>query len=89
MLFCAYKIPNRNGCFLSTIDIIFDKTIVASNFIDIDDTASAELTRYNRPFCTREEKIREKNVIAVTRSCRFQHDQRSRQQGVEFAVQVY
>ena len=34
-------------------------------------------------------KIREKNVIAVTRSRRFQHDQRSRQHGVEFAVQVY
>ena len=89
MLFCASKIQNRDGCFLWNIDIIFDKTIVASNFIDIDDTASTELTRDNRPFCTREEKIREKNVIAVTRSCRFQHDQRSRQQGLEFAVQVY
>ena len=90
MLFCASKIQNRSDCFLWNIDNIFDKTIVASNFIDIDDTASTELTRYNRPFCTREEKIilREKNVIAVTRSCRFQHDQRSRQQGVEFAVQV-
>ena len=89
MLFCASKIQNRDGCFLWNIDIIFDKTTVASNFIDIDDTASTELTRDNRPFCTREEKIREKNVIAVTWSCRFQHDQRSRQQGVEFAVQVY
>ena len=89
MLFCASKIQNRDGCFLWNIDIIFHKTIVASNFIDIDDTASTELTRDNRPFCTSEEKIGEKNVIAVTRSCRFRHDQRSRQQGVEFAVQVY
>ena len=40
--------------------------------MDIDDTASTELTRDNIPFCTREEKkIREKNLIAVTRSCRF------------------
>ena len=55
----------------------------SSNFIGID-TAFTELTRDNRLFCTREEKIREKNVyIGVTWSCRFH------MHGVEFAVQVY
>ena len=89
MLFCASKIQNRD-CFLWSIDILFDKTIVASNFIDIDDTASTELTRDNRPFCTREEKNKRKECLySVTRSCRFQHDQCSKQQGVEFAVQVH
>ena len=69
--------------------IVFSGTSISylinnsSNFIGID-TAFTELTRDNRLFCTREEKIREKNVyIAVTRSCRFH------MHGVEFAVQVY
>ena len=56
MLFCTSKIQNRDDCFLWNIDTLFDKTIIASNFIDIDDTASTELTRDNRPFCTREKK---------------------------------
>ena len=43
-----------------SISYYFDKTTVASNFIDIDDTASTELTRDNRPFCTREEKNKRK-----------------------------
>ena len=60
MLFCASKIQNRDDCFLWNIDILFDKTIVASNFIDIDDTASTELTRDKRRFCTREEKNKRK-----------------------------
>ena len=69
--------------------IVFSGTSISylinnsSNFIGIV-TAFTELTRDNRLFCTREEKIREKNVyIAVTRSCRFH------MHGVEFAVQVY
>ena len=63
MLFCASKIPNRDDCFLWNIDILFDKTIGASNLIDIDDTASTELTRDNRPFCMREEKNKRKECL--------------------------
>ena len=32
----------------------------SNNFIDFDDTASTELTRDNKPFCTREEKNKRK-----------------------------
>ena len=62
MLFCAPKNQNCDDCFLWNIDILFDikKAIAASNFIDIDDTASTELTRDSRPFCTREEKNKRK-----------------------------
>ena len=43
LLFCTSKIRNRDDCFLW--NILFDKNN-SNNFIDIDNTAFTELTRY-------------------------------------------
>ena len=56
MLFCAPKTIVFSGISIS----YSDKTVVASNFIDNDDTAFTELTRDNRLFCLREEKNKRK-----------------------------